>query len=126
MADGDAGAAGMGGDSDASQDLPPQPPKSRRSSRKSGKSWRAGKSNWHNKKRVLEAKQDADSDVAGAKKSGRVIQRATRKEEPEEAFTVTQAKTTRTIHVQTDDSETDWVYYPEGTVPPESDDSEHD
>lgn len=125
MADDDAGAAGSGGDFDASQEPPPQPPKSRRKSGKSGKSGRPGKSNWHNKKRSLEAKQDAASDVAGPKKSGRMVQQATRLEESEDDLR--QPKTFRTMEVQTDDSETEWIYYPVGTVPPEpAEDSEHD
>ena len=125
MADDDAGAAGSGGDFDASQEPPPQPPKSRRKSGKSGKSGRPGKSNWHNKKRSLEAKQDAASDVAGPKKSGQVVQQATRLEESEDDLR--QPKTFRTMEVQTDDSETEWIYYPVGTVPPEpAEDSEHD
>ena len=79
----------------------------------------------HNKKRSLEAKQDAASDVAGPKKSGRVVQRATRLEESEDDLR--QPKTFRTMEVQTDDSETEWIYYPVGTVPPEpAEDSEHD
>lgn len=125
MAGDDAGTAGSGGDFDASQESPPQPPKSRRKSGKSGKSGRSGKSNWHNKKRSLEAKQDADSDVAGPKKSGRVVQRAIRLEETEDDLPP--PKTFRTMEVQTDDSETEWIYYPVGTVQPEpAEDSEHD
>ena len=74
---------------------------------------------------VWKQKQDADSDVAGPKKSGRVVQRAIRLEETEDDLPP--PKTFRTMEVQTDDSETEWIYYPVGTVQPEpAEDSEHD